>query len=85
MKAGALLLLVYALGLGVPFILTGLVFTRGMRALRWLRKFSRPIEATSGVALIAVGALLLTNKMFYVSIWAQRIFNRFGLGLWQYL
>ena len=83
-KTGALLLLVYALGLGLPFILTGLAFTRGMRALRWLRRFSRPIEAVSGLTLIAVGALLLTDKMFYVSIWAQRIFTRYGLNLWRF-
>lgn len=82
-KTGALLLLAYALGLGLPFILTGLAFTRGLKALRWLRTFSRPIEAVSGAALIAVGTLLLTNKMFYVSIWAQRLFSRYGLDLWR--
>lgn len=83
-KTGALLLLVYALGLGLPFVLTGLAFTRGMRALRWLRRFARPIEAFSGLTLMAVGVLLLTNKMFYVSLWAQRMFTRFGLNLWQF-
>src|SRR5713226_8849102 len=79
-KTGALLLFIYALGLGVPFILTALAFTRAVRALRWLRRFSRPIETASGTALVAVVALLLTNKMFYVSIWAQRMFSRFGPG-----
>ncbi|MGH2374544.1 MAG: cytochrome c biogenesis protein CcdA, partial [bacterium] len=83
-KTGALLLLVYAFGLGLPFILTGLAFTRGIRALRWLRRFSRPIEVFSGVTLVAVGTLLLANKMFYVSIWAQRIFARYGLNLWRF-
>lgn len=83
-KTGALLLLVYALGLGLPFILTGLAFIRSMGALRWLRRFSRPIEAFSGLALVGVGTLLLTNKMFYVSIWAQRMFTRFGLDLWRF-
>jgi len=83
-KTGALLLLVYALGLGLPFVLTGLAFTRGVRALRWLRTYSRPIEAASGLVLVAVGTLLLTNKMFYVSIWAQRVFTRYGLNLWRF-
>jgi cytochrome c-type biogenesis protein len=83
-KTGALLLLVYALGLGLPFVLTGLVFTRGMSALRWLRRFSRPIESLSGVALVAVGTLVLTDRMFYVSIWAQRIFARYGLNFWRF-
>ncbi len=83
-KTGAALLFIYAVGLGLPFILTGLAFTRGMRALRWLRRFARPIEALSGVTLVAVGALLLTNKMFYISIWAQRMFARFGLDVWRF-
>lgn len=83
-RTGALLLLVYALGLGLPFILTGLAFTRGMRTLRWLRRFSRPIEAFSGLTLIAVGVLLFTNKAFYLSLWAQRLFTRLGLNLWRF-
>jgi len=83
-KAGALLLFVYALGLGVPFILTGLAFTHAMTAFRGLRRFSRPIETMSGLALTAVGVLMLANKMFYVSIWAQRVFGRLGLNLWRY-
>lgn len=83
-RTGALLLLVYALGLGLPFVLTGLVFTRGMRALRWLRRFSRPIETLGGLTLVAVGTLVLTDRMFYVSIWAQRIFARYGLNVWRF-
>jgi len=83
-KTGAALLFIYAVGLGLPFILTGLAFTRGMRALRWLRRFARPIEALSGATLVTVGALLLTNKMFYVSIFAQRVFARLGLDVWRF-
>jgi cytochrome c-type biogenesis protein len=83
-RTGAFLLLVYALGLGLPFILTGLAFTRAMRVIRWLRRWSRPIEAASGVALTAVGVLLLVNKMFYMSIWAQRLFTHLGLNLWRF-
>ncbi|MGH2361912.1 MAG: cytochrome c biogenesis CcdA family protein [bacterium] len=83
-KAGAFLLLIYSLGLGLPFILTGLAFTRGIKTLRWLRKFSRPIESVSGAALIGMGTLLLVDRMFYVSIWAQRLFTRYGLNFWQF-
>ena len=83
-KTGALLLLVYALGLGVPFVLSGLAFSRAVRALRWLRDYARPIEVLSGIALIAIGGLLYTNKMFYMSIWAQRLFTRLGLDLWRF-
>ena len=83
-KAGALLLFIYALGLGVPLMLTGLPFTHAMKAFCSLCRFSRPIETMSGPALMAVGVLMLANKMFYVSIWAQRVFARLGLNVWQY-
>ena len=83
-RTGAFLLFVYALGLGIPFILTGLVFTRAMRALRWLRQYSHPLEVASGLVLTAVGVLLLTNKMFDLSIWGQRLFTKLGLNFWQY-
>ena len=42
------------------------------------------MEAASGVALVAVGVLSLVNKMFYMIIWAQRLFARLGLNLWQF-
>lgn len=80
---GATLLFVYALGLGIPFILTGLAFTRAARALRWLRRYSGRVEAASGMALVGVGILVFTNKMFYVAIWGQELFTRLGLNLWQ--
>lgn len=83
-RTGALLLLVYALGLGVPFVLTGAAFTRAVGAFRWLRRWSRAIELVSGGALTLVGILMLANKMFYVSILAQRLFTQLGLNLWQY-
>jgi hypothetical protein len=56
-----------------------------MRALRWVRRYSGLIERASGVALIVVGVVLLTNKMFYVSVWAQQLFTRLGLNLWRFL
>ena len=35
------------------------------------------------MALTVVGVLLLVNKMFYMSTWAQRLFARLGLNLWR--
>lgn len=82
-RTGAALLFVYALGLGVPFVLTGLAFTRTTRAFRWLGRYTGRIEAASGLALVAVGVLVLSNKMFYISIWGQQLFTRLGLNFWQ--
>jgi len=82
-RTGAAFLFMYALGLGLPFILTGLAFTRAARAFRWLRQYAGRIEAASGLALVVVGVLVLTNKIFYISIWGQELFTRLGINFWQ--
>ena len=41
---GAVLLGVYSLGLAVPFVLAGALFTRSMAAFRWLRDHYRGIQ-----------------------------------------
>jgi cytochrome c-type biogenesis protein len=59
---GTGLLLAYAAGLGIPFLLTA--FALGS-ATRWLKKFSphlRKVEIASGVLLLLMGALLLTDN-----------------------
>lgn len=62
----------YALGLGLPFLLISLLLDRAFAVTRWLRRYTRHIQIFSGLLLIAMGALLLTNQMFYLAIWAQR-------------
>lgn len=58
---GAALLVVYSLGLGVPFLLVGLGADWLMRSLSWVRRNYRAIAAVSGAMLVAVGVLLLTG------------------------
>lgn len=59
---GTGLLLAYSAGLGIPFLLVA--FGLGS-ATRWLKKFSphlRKVEIASGVLLLAMGILLLSDK-----------------------
>ena len=60
---GVLLLVVYSLGLGVPFLLTGF----GLNAfLGFFAKYKRHIvwgERAAGVLLIGVGVLIFTNRL----------------------
>jgi cytochrome c-type biogenesis protein len=58
-----LLLAVYALGLGVPFILTALFFNVALGAFKWIKKNYRVINIVSGVLLIIMGVLIFTNKL----------------------
>ena len=69
----------YALGLGIPFLLIGLGMNRAVQAVRKLRPYLRHIQIVSGIFLIAIGLLLVTNRMTTIAIWAQQ--NGFYLDL----
>jgi cytochrome c-type biogenesis protein len=62
----------YALGLGIPFLLLGLMVDRATRVVRRLRRHLRTIEIISGLMLIGMGFLLFTDQLFWISVWAQR-------------
>lgn len=69
----------YALGLGIPFLLIGLGMNRAVLAVKKLRPYLRQIQIGSGIFLIAIGLLLVTNRMTSIAIWAQQ--NGFYLDL----
>jgi cytochrome c-type biogenesis protein len=60
---GAVLLTVYSLGLGVPFLLFGLLFTRSLALVRVLRGHWRVVSVSSGALLVAFGVLLATGEL----------------------
>jgi len=68
---GTALLLVYSLGLGVPFVLAafGVSASTGWT---WLKRHSRALNVVSGVTLVAMGVLFVTGRFFYLSILTQR-------------
>ena len=76
---GALLLLLYSLGLGIPFILAGFGITRVTPVVTALRRHTRALMTTSGVLMIVMGLLFVTDSLFRMSIWIQRTFDALGL------
>jgi len=72
----------YALGLGIPFLVLGLMVDRATHVVRRLGRHLRTIEIASGVLLIAMGVLLLTDQLFQIAVWAQRnrLYLDIGLG-----
>jgi cytochrome c-type biogenesis protein len=60
---GAALLFVYALGLGIPFLLAGLFVQGATRAMGVLRRHVRAISTAGALALIVFGVLLATGEM----------------------
>lgn len=71
----------YALGLGIPFLLIGLGMNRAVQTVRKLRPYLRHIQIASGIFLIAIGLLLVTNRMTTIAIWAQQNGFYFDLPL----
>lgn len=61
MAAGAGLLFVYSLGLGIPFILVALLYHRAGASFGWLRRHSVGITRAGGVILVVMGILLFTG------------------------
>lgn len=68
---GGLLLAVYSLGLGIPFVVVALAWRRAMGAVRWLRSHQRAITRIGGVLMIVVGLALLTGWWAYATQYLQ--------------
>jgi cytochrome c-type biogenesis protein len=60
---GAVLLAAFSLGLGLPFLLFGLAFTRSLGLVRWLRRRWRAVSTVSAAVLVAFGALLISGDL----------------------
>ena len=64
---GIALLLAYSLGLGVPFLLSGLAFGRMTDVLARVRTRLRLVDLVGGAILIGFGLLLLTGNVDIIS------------------
>lgn len=73
---GGLLLALYSLGLGIPFVLLALGFNRAQRSLAWLKRNGRRIEIFGGMLLIAVGLLFVSGRWEGFFRPLQRVFAR---------
>jgi cytochrome c-type biogenesis protein len=68
---GAVLAFVYALGLGVPFLLVSLGFQVAMRAFAFFRRRARLVTRIGGAMLICVGLLEVTGAWSTFMAWLQ--------------
>jgi len=76
---GALLLLAYSLGLGVPFLLVALLFDRSRPLLRWLNKHSLVINRIAGVMLVLIGLLIFTGRLGALATWLTKVVPTFSV------
>ncbi len=77
---GMALLSAYAVGLGVPFLISGLVLNRAMGAFGWMKRNLRWINLAGGLLMVGMGLLLLLNQVGYISRFFQELFQSIGLG-----
>lgn len=76
---GALLLAVYSIGLAIPFVLAGALFTRAMGAFRWLRNHYTAIQFVSGAIMVALGLLLFFERFYVLRIYLNRFLEWLGI------
>jgi cytochrome c-type biogenesis protein len=78
---GALLSFFYCLGLGLPFIVVGLLFRRAMGTIGWVRRHSMLVMRIGGAMLVAIGFLLITGLWDDLTIGLRSWAGGFGVFL----
>ena len=76
---GGALLAAYSLGLGVPFLATGLMFSRLAGAFDWVKQHLQTIVLVSAISLIGFGVLLMSNRLILVTTKLQELLRSVGL------
>lgn len=75
---GGALLVLYSLGLGLPFVALALGFQRAKGAMGFLRRNARRIEVAGGVLMVGVGVLFVTGVWRTLFIPLQARFAQLG-------
>jgi cytochrome c-type biogenesis protein len=79
---GAFLAFVYGLGLGIPFLIVALAFTRVVNLLGFFKRNARMVSRIGGVMLIAVGLLEVTGGWTSAIVWMHtHWFSSYNLPL----
>jgi len=64
---GIILLISYSVGLGIPFLLTGLLIHKFFEYFKTIRKYFRIITLVGGILLVIIGFLLITGYFTTIS------------------
>lgn len=65
------LLLMYSLGLAVPFLLAALMVERFLKLFAKVRTYMVWVNRTAGALLVFVGVLMVTNRFTMLATWLQ--------------
>jgi cytochrome c-type biogenesis protein len=76
---GALLLIIYCAGLGVPFLITGLAFGTVTSALAVVKRHYAVVIGAGGLVLIGMGILIWTGEFTQLNITVNHWLQSLGL------
>lgn len=80
LAGGVVLLIAYSLGLGVPFLLTGLAFGRLTSLYARARRGLWMVHLAGGVVLIGFGVLLIAGQLGLMASEVSHLMQDLGLG-----
>ena len=75
LTTGVVLLAFYSMGLGVPFFLSSLAFSSFLSAFERIKRYMRIIMIVSGLFLIGIGILLLTDTFQVINNYLDLLTN----------
>ena len=78
---GLLLLLAYSAGMGIPFILAALLVDRAGKLIRRFAPYQPLIQKATGVLIIIVGIILMTNSFASIGLWLEERGIGWDLGI----
>jgi len=74
-STGILLLTLYSMGLGLPFFISSLAFNSFLFAFEKIKRYMRVITLISGIFLILIGILMLTDTFRTLSYYFYSLSN----------
>lgn len=77
-SGGVGLLAAYALGLGVPFVLSAVFMRELVGRLKVLRHAGRPLQMVAGLIMVLMGVAMVTGKLTELSYWLLERFPILG-------
>jgi cytochrome c-type biogenesis protein len=85
LNQGVGLLAVYSIGLGVPFLVSAVLFDRFTATWGWFKRHGKAIDLVSGLILVVFGLLLLAGQLGRLSSivlnwWSALGLDRLQLG-----
>jgi cytochrome c-type biogenesis protein len=70
---GVVLLSAYSAGLGIPFLAAALAMRGFFSAFARLKRYLRAFEVASGLLLVAIGLLLVTDRLALLARWFSKL------------